>query len=283
MKTISLTQINNFVMACLDELGINEASFMSADLTYSNIQDIIKSTVIPSVRYIHLKAPNILLDGYKLSVNFMPYAGDDDNLDFNFLNIGEETPSQEYTTRLSRISSSNNVIFYSDNIPNDFMRLVSLKMRSWSMPIQTLFNEDSEIFKMQYNKYLRGTYRNPVGVLLRGITKNEQSNQTNQINPPQRGYSLYKQKVIIVLFTSKKGDDSLQYAIYLKEPSIQNNNVEVCDKLESSCLYEITSRVLYIINQSEKAVLFSQEAMKYLDVTMDYLRKNPITGEKIIN
>jgi hypothetical protein len=52
-------------------------------------------------------------------------------------------------------------------VPEDFLRLVSLKMVGWNRSITILASEGSDIELMQRNAYTRGTKLKPVGVLSR--------------------------------------------------------------------------------------------------------------------
>lgn len=51
-------------------------------------------------------------------------------------------------------------------LPEDFLRLVSLKMEGWNRSVTLLAGEDSDIGIMQRNRFVRGTRTKPVGVLI---------------------------------------------------------------------------------------------------------------------
>lgn len=55
-------------------------------------------------------------------------------------------------------------------LPDDFLRLVSFKMKDWHRPVTEFALQGSEVAKMQSNKYLRGGVAKPVAVL----TKSEE-------------------------------------------------------------------------------------------------------------
>jgi hypothetical protein len=50
-------------------------------------------------------------------------------------------------------------------LPDDFLRIVSLKMSDWEQPVTELAIQGDELAKMQSNKHLRGSVAKPVGVL----------------------------------------------------------------------------------------------------------------------
>jgi len=51
-------------------------------------------------------------------------------------------------------------------IPDDFLRLVSLKMKGWNRSVSAVAEEGSDIEMMQRNKYTRGTTIKPVCVFV---------------------------------------------------------------------------------------------------------------------
>lgn len=51
------------------------------------------------------------------------------------------------------------------SIPDDFLRLVSLRMKGWNRSVTVAAAEGSDIDRMQRNKYTRGTATKPVCVL----------------------------------------------------------------------------------------------------------------------
>lgn len=55
-------------------------------------------------------------------------------------------------------------------LPDDFIRLVSLKMSDWHRPVSVFALPGDEIDKMQSNKHIRGGVAKPVAVLHKGTT-----------------------------------------------------------------------------------------------------------------
>lgn len=51
------------------------------------------------------------------------------------------------------------------SVPDDFLRLVSLRMEGWNRSVTVAAAEGSDIDRMQRNKYVRGTSTKPVCVL----------------------------------------------------------------------------------------------------------------------
>jgi hypothetical protein len=53
-------------------------------------------------------------------------------------------------------------------VPDDFLRIVSLKMKGWSRSVTAIADEGSDIELMQRNKYTKGTTIKPVCVFVKG-------------------------------------------------------------------------------------------------------------------
>lgn len=68
------------------------------------------------------------------------------------------------------ITSGNPSVYADDTtgsltLPDDFLRLVSLRMSDWQQPVTELAIAGDEVAKRQANKFLRGGKAKPVGVL----------------------------------------------------------------------------------------------------------------------
>lgn len=140
MKTLSVSNIKEYVKARLDELSNNEdAALVAGDNAVEDLDAIIVKCIVPAVRKIHLDAPNILLK---------------DGVVFDSVIL---TKTQIGGTDYYKCSFT---------APQDFLRLVTLQMSDWTRPIQTLVGEDSAEYRKQGNRYLIGTPSRPVGALV---------------------------------------------------------------------------------------------------------------------
>lgn len=69
-------------------------------------------------------------------------------------------------------------------LPDDFLRIVSLKMSDWEQPVTELAIQGDELARMQSNKHLRGSVVKPVGVLSKtnaGYQINYYSSSTHDV------------------------------------------------------------------------------------------------------
>lgn len=137
MIELALSEIRGFVRTAIDEIQVNESSFVPSDgLSYADDEDmntIIDSKVIEAVTYVHKNSPtSLLLDAKK-------FVADSSNT---------KIEDKEVTV----------------TIP-DMMRLVLLKASDSDKVILEYVGEDDPIALMQSDKYCKSTYEDPVLVL----------------------------------------------------------------------------------------------------------------------
>lgn len=138
MTSLTLSDIRAFVRAAIDELQVNESSYVPSDggKDYSDDQDmntIIDSKIVEAVTYVHKNAPlSLLLDAKKV-----------ENSDIKL--------DSEGTTAVIKISN--------------MLRFVMLKAADAQKAVFDIVGVDDPIATMQGDKYTRGTYQRPVVVL----------------------------------------------------------------------------------------------------------------------
>lgn len=240
MINLQLYKIEDFVRARLDEVSHgNDAGFIDADTL--NISRAIESCALTVMRNIHLAAPNVLLDG----VVFAPKT-------------------------IRTITQENEVCGIRFNLPDNFLRLVSVKVAQWDRPTQTLVAEDSVEYRKQKNKYLRGTRHNPVAAIVHAVNSGGAVGYAIELYP----YSwLYDPPM------------SLQMLYVPELQMLGNGGTEftICPKLEQACMYAITAEVARNFSMGDSAKMFDALAGQALDPTADGLRLYPVAGEKVIN
>ena len=173
MLSLYFSDIKHYVKARLDELSNNEDAMLVAnDQAVEDLEKEIEAAIIPSVRKIHLDAPNVLLkDGYPLE-KFPCYCeqtGRDDEEEMVLIvepktlifppdggtqNVIVRTvPSWEVEVNDGEPTRQLALEYYKYFLvlPQDFLRLVTLQMSDWDRPIQTLVNEDSAEYVLTYN------------------------------------------------------------------------------------------------------------------------------------
>ena len=280
MYQLKLSDIKAYVKARLDELSNNDdALLVASDQAVGDLEKEIEAVVVPSVRKIHLDAPNILLrDGYPMDklqttyvkieedgvlrvepqVLYFPWeAGVSQDVtvwtEESWRTDVQQNPVQNYTT-------GDFVCFL--QIPDDFLRLITLKMNGWSRPIQTLVGEDSVEYRKQQNKYLRGTPRKPVGVLTHGAS-----------GAP-----------VAELFTCANNAQNQVNGQYYPEPKKfdydGDSYVSICKPLEYPCLHQITANVLRSIGRVQEAMIYEAMAVQPFRIDPDWARLNPVASER---
>lgn len=235
MKTLTTTEIRNAVLNLFDENGGN-AAFMSGDDTNNELYDIIDTVVESAVHKIHLQAPSAMLDGKKI-----------DNTQYiqTFLANGR------YAIRFA--------------LPQDFFRIVSIRMNGWRAPITTLLYEDSVEYRKQGNKYLMGTEKKPIGFIVNSMAFGEKIQKCCE------------------LYSSEVDNGNLKYfGYYLPKPTLSaQGSIEVCDRLEWPCLYQIAADALKAVNEAQKAQIYEAMAERYFATFSNIERKTTEIGTRI--
>ena len=234
MLSLGLSDIYTYVKSRLDELSNNDdALLVSNNQGVEDLEKEIDAVVEPAIRKIHLDAPNILLkEGNSL-------AGSD-------VSAQDRASVSEYY--IARI-----------NVPNDFLRLVTLKLNEWERPIQTLLGEDSAEYRKQQNPYLMGTPQRPVGFLT------HQGQKSNGV---------------IELYSIINNNPVITFGWYVPNPVLNNNVVDIIETLKYPCLNQITAEVLRSLGRHQEAVVYDRLAVQPFYIDPDYARLNPPTSER---
>ena len=283
MLLLYFSDIKAYVKARLDELSNNEdALLVQSDNAVEDLDKEIEAAVLPSVRKMHLDAPNVLLkDGYPLE-KFPCYcetAGRDDE-DEMVLVVEPKTlifppeggmqnvivrtvPSWEVDVSEGEPERTLQLEYYKYFLvlPSDFLRLVTLQMSDWDRPIQTLVNEDSAEYRKQRNRYLRGTNTKPIGALVH-----------------QNGIAMAE------LYSCTSNVATMMFGQYIPEPYVLTYNgdkyTSICEPLKYPCLNQITAHVLRSIGRVQEAAQYDRMAVQPFYIDPDYARLNPPVGER---
>ena len=208
MKVLSKTEIYNKVRALLDETAENDADFILTDKDSTELNAIIDEVALLSVRNVHLGAPYWMLDGESYEA-----------ADFK---VGDN-------------------LVATLSLPKDFLRLVKAKLSSWSAPVTKVITEDSPEYRMQANKYMRGTAAKPVCALV--LLAND-----------TRGLELY---------SATETDDEVSLII-LKEPKwYDEGKINICPRLENAIIALITGQTLLALGENERAQTYLSLSTNY--------------------
>lgn len=221
MEKLYQSEIYAKVKAFIDEVGENDAEFMLSDSDTRNIETIINEVTPLSVRNVFISAPNGMLTGEPYTKDF----------------------SIDSTTFIGEIT-----------LPEDFLRLVSAKLSSWGSPVTRVITEDMAEYRMQSNKYMRGTYNKPVCAVVSDVVT------------PESGGS--KQVHKLELYSAKATTDTLRLVL-LKEPTWElddNKNeqyVSICPRLKHSIIAQITGQLLLALSEDQRAQTFLTLSSNY--------------------
>lgn len=251
MLTLPVSDIKEYVKARLDEISNNDdAGLVSGDGAIEDLDKIIEAVIVPSVRKIHLEAPNILLTGGVAFPSSSTNQASQEENDRSSTEEGDDASTTIPDTQYHMLEIA---------VPSDFLRLVTLQMSDWSRPIQTLVGEDSAEYRKQSNKYLMGTPQKPVGALVH-------RNGTG----------------VIELFSCLSSTATVLYAQYIPEPSISGTtpSVSVVSTLKYPCLNRITAEVLRSLSRHQEASVYDALAVEPFYIDPDYRRLNPPASER---
>lgn len=129
MKTLVLKDILEEVRKKLDEVNANEFEEGYSDEEGSNTDSLIKSCIPEAYRLTILAAPQSMVEGH-------PYDGHE-------LSINDD-------------------LVGTVSLPEDFLRLVNVRLSSWISSCSDVITEDEPTYRMQSNKWVCGSPKNPV-------------------------------------------------------------------------------------------------------------------------
>lgn len=215
MIGLTLSEIREFVRTAIDEIQVNESSFVPSDgMSYADDEDmntIIDSKVIEAITYVHKNSPtSLLLDAKR-------FVADNSNT---------KIEDKEVTV----------------TIP-DMMRLVLLKASDSNKVILEYVGEDDPKALMQYDKYCKSTYEDPVLVL-----------SHNGDNKVLTYYSLKEDASDINVFDK---------VLYIPYPEIKEDKIDICKDVKLAILNHITGLVL-LVYKDEHAESFFNQAKTYM-------------------
>lgn len=116
-------------------------------------------------------------------------------------------------------------------VPDDFLRIVSLKLKGWNRSVTMVAGEGSDIELMQRNKYTRGTSMKPVCVLT---------------------HTSDGKKVIECFGTG----DSVERALYMPIPKVDGGYLPISRLLRQAIVRRTAGLVLTSRGETERAAAF---------------------------
>ena len=180
------------------------------DMDQLALEEIIGSKIAEAARIVVLNAPSYLLDG-AATIPVAPASSrasalSDEEDDDDTGDGDPKDPSIEWETTAGRIS-----------LPGDFLRLVSFKMSDWSYAVSEAISQTDPLYAQQFSRYggLRGCPQRPVVAIV------------------PRGTGL------VLEFFSCKGEGlaTVDHALYMQIPSVENGTIKLCEKLHDATVY----------------------------------------------
>lgn len=126
----------------------------------------------------------------------------------------------------------------------DTIRVTSVKADDSNIVVCDFLPEDSAEARKQLNQYVRGIPDDPRVVLAKVWNDNYQP--------------------VLRYYTSKSNTAQVDL-YYVPYPEINETIVEICPKLEYAVLNEIAASVLDSLDEHEKAKLYREKAMAYME------------------
>lgn len=181
MKTIDKEYIKSEVRKKLDEINENELD-EGFDVTEDeNVDILIESCIAEAYRLVMLAAPVAMLEGVPASTQ---------ELNINKELVGTVT------------------------LPEDFLRLVNIRLNSWASSCSEFITEDEPSYRMQSNKWVCGNPQHPVVAVV----------ETND----GKKLELYK---------ANSTSDSLRVLTYIPDLSGDEESINVPTQLVGAFIY----------------------------------------------
>lgn len=201
MKKFTLDQIVGKVREKLDEIAENESEMIGTEEDNANLNTVIKSCVPEAYRFISLNAHPNMLEG------------------------------KQYTSETLSVGSD---LVGRIGLPDDFLRLISVRLSSWVSSCSAMITEDSPEYRMQSNKWVSGNKFRPVAALVH----------------TQSGRQLE-------LYKASSSTDSLKSFIYIPSLSNSATEVELSDQTSDAFIYYVAGLTLTTFREDIAVSMFS--------------------------
>ena len=132
-------------------------------------------------------------------------------------------------------------------LPNDFMRLVTFRMSDWSRPVTEAITEEHPLYAQQSSRYLgvRGNPERPVVAIVHGAAGQ------------------------VLEFYACSAGPGVRVAVakYLPIPTIKDDYIDLCPKLERAVVYRLASMTCAIVGHSELSAQLLGTSNKLAGIT----------------
>jgi hypothetical protein len=120
-------------------------------------------------------------------------------------------------------------------LPNDFLRIVSVKAQGWDYPVIELIDETSPLYTMQFSRFggIHGNPQRPVAALV---------------------HSTVEGGLALELFgVPAEGSNVISQCIYIARPAAMGGAIRLCEKLKRATVYRAASLVALTVKDGDAA------------------------------
>jgi len=214
MTSYDVGTLKQEILIALDMNMTSDALSELGDVDTLSLDEIVKSKIADAATIVLRDAPPYLLD-----------EGDEMELEFSVDGIVSDCGRAK--------------------LPDDFLRLVAIKMNSWRRSLNVAISEDSPLYAQQRSRFagIRGSNEKPVAAIVHG-----------------------SDGMYVECYPHGGG---VAYARYIPRPFIESSqsgeSIWLCSKLERAVVYYAAYLAASAIQHSEQAsalLAIAQEAMK---------------------
>ena len=227
---LTIGTAREYVRSRIDELPIS-ASMLSQSVDDENMNSLVDKNLEEAIRYIHLTAPAVLMEGLKLT------------------KADTTTTGEGNTVKATHRDSVLDIDFSTSTI--DVLRIVSFKTESSPILLTETYYEDSVQAHMQNDAYASGETDDPVIIMMA---------DSANYKPHLRYYKQSQWPGTIPEFTLQ----------YFPNPSLTaetnplNSYYYISSKLQDAVLEYLTSMVLTAYKEVDYANVFITRAQAYM-------------------
>lgn len=201
MITYTITGIAEKVREKLDEVAENESEMMGVDEDNYNLNTIVKSCIPEAYRFVSLYAHPNMLEGKS-------YESGELSIDGNL--VGHIA------------------------LPNDFLRLLSVRLESWVSSCSMVIDEDSAEYRMQSNKWTSGNKYKPVAALVQTASGRE-----------------------LELYKASSDEEQLKSFIYIPIIDSSSSTVEISSQTADAFIYYVAALAMVTLREDVADKLFA--------------------------
>lgn len=211
MLSISADTIVTEVRLRLDEIGANDSEMIDVDKDDSELDSIIKAVIPDAYRLVMLGADESMLEGKEST----------------------ETCTIDASTGIASVK-----------VPDNFLRLVSVRMKSWYSAASDVILENSSEYRQQSDPYACATYEHPVAAIVHKVENGKS----------QRYIELYKPKDMT---------DTLSHFVYIPTHDSDSDEYDVPSQLREAVIWYVAALSLVAVrdDHSDKCLEIAKGLM----------------------